>query len=61
MNGELTRLQELLRARQLEALARREALVRRCWYCGSWAYDTDDCTACAAPATKAALLAEETA
>jgi hypothetical protein len=26
--------------------AYRDRLVRRCTFCGSWAYDQDDCTAC---------------
>lgn len=36
-------------------LERRERKVRHCWWCGSWAYALDDCTACAAPANKADL------
>ena len=29
----------------------RDRLLRRCAFCGDWAYDQDDCTSCAAPAT----------
>ena len=30
--------------------AYRDRLLRRCFHCGEWAYDQDDCPACAAPA-----------
>lgn len=46
---------------QRRLLGAQDAKVRRCWYCGSWAYDVDDCKTCAAPAARAALIREDTA
>lgn len=43
---------------QRRLLGARDAKLRRCWFCGSWAYAVEDCTACAAPASKTALLEE---
>lgn len=39
-------------------LALRDAKLRRCFFCGEWAYGQEDCTVCAAPADRAALLRE---
>jgi hypothetical protein len=47
-----------LQRRLLEA---QDHKLRRCWYCGTWAYHLDDCTTCAAPASKAALLNDQEA
>lgn len=33
----------------------RDQKVRRCDWCGEWAYDRDDCPACACPADRAEL------
>lgn len=49
------------RAYPLSALAaRRQVLedsrLRRCWVCGEWAYDQNDCGTCAAPADRTAFL-----
>lgn len=40
---------------QRRLLGAQDAKLRRCWFCGEWAYDTVDCKVCAAPASKAAL------
>lgn len=29
----------------------RDDKLRRCWWCGEWAYDLEDCTTCTAPVT----------
>lgn len=36
-----------------------DAHLRRCWFCGSWAYGQHECKACLAPADRAALMGED--
>lgn len=51
MSGYLTHIERRL-------IGAREAKLRRCFWCGEWAYDRDDCTVCAAPADRADLMGE---
>ncbi len=46
---------------QRRLLGAQDAKLRRCWHCGEWAYDHDDCRTCAAPAHRADLMGEEAA
>lgn len=32
-----------------------DSRLRRCWWCGQWAYAHATCTACAAPASRSAM------
>lgn len=42
---------------QRRLLGAQDSKLRRCWHCGEWVYDVEDCKVCAAPASKAALPA----
>ena len=35
--------------------------LRRCWWCGSWAYALNDCNDCAAPAERPVHVDERNA
>lgn len=40
---------------QRRLLGCQDSKARRCWYCGDWSYDQQDCGTCAAPANRGAL------
>lgn len=39
----------------------RDRQLRRCWWCGEWAYALNDCATCAAPAERPHDWKRETA
>lgn len=41
-----------LAAMQARLLQKQDAKLRRCWFCGEWAWHRDDCGACSAPANR---------
>lgn len=41
-------------------LARDDARLRRCWWCGAWALGLNDCNECAAPAARPIELERKT-
>lgn len=36
----------------------RDDLLRRCWWCGEWCYNQEDCTACTTPVDAPACTAD---
>lgn len=52
---------ERAEAMRLRLVQRQDDQLRRCWFCGEWAYRQNDCTACTAPANRDELAQRDTA